>query len=94
MYIIAIADCVDEGAYGVVDECGEKALCFFEDEDDAIRYAGLLEADDFPEMEVVEVEDEIAIETCENYNYHYVIVNPNEFVIPPKQNVEYSENKI
>jgi hypothetical protein len=94
MYIIAIAGYVEEGAYGVMDDCGETALYFFEDEDDAIRYAGLLEADDSPEMQVVEVEDEIAIETCENYNYHYVIVTSDEFVIPPKHNVEYSENKI
>lgn len=94
MYILVISSKRDEGAYAVIDEDGEKALCFFEEEDDAIRYAGLLEAEDYPEMEVVEVEDELAIKTCEMYNYHYVVVKPNDFVIPPKEDAVYSENKI
>jgi len=94
MYIITISGKKDEGAYAVIDEHGDKTLCFFEEEDDAIRYAGLLEADDYPEMEVIEVEDELAIKTCEMYNYHYVVVKPDDFVIPPKEDALYSENKI
>ncbi len=85
MYILAIKENEDEGAYAVVDDDGEKALYIFEDEDDAKRYAGLLEAEDYPKMSVVEVDDEIAIRTCEMYGYHYVIINTNEFVIPPRQ---------
>jgi hypothetical protein len=86
MYILAIKENEDEGAYAVVDDDGEKALYIFEDEDDAKRYAGLLEAEDYPIMSVVEVEDEVAIRTCEMYGYHYVIINSNEIVIPPRQN--------
>ena len=69
----------------VHDEDGEKALYLFEEEDDAERYAGLLEADDYPEMAVVEVDDEVAINTCNVYNYRYVIISPEEFVIPPRE---------
>ena len=85
MYLITIAGKEEEGAYSVHDEDGEKALYLFEEEDDAERYAGLLEADDYPEMAVVEVDDEVAINTCNVYNYRYVIISPEEFVIPPRE---------
>ena len=86
MYLITIAGKEEEGAYSVNDKDGEKALYLFEDEDDATRYAGHLEAEDFPEMAVVEVDDDVAIQMCNMYNYRYVIITPNEFVIPPRDN--------
>jgi|TARA_Y100000361_G_C11009936_1_gene263805 hypothetical protein len=85
MFILTIAGTKEEGAYSVADEDGERALYLFEDEDDAARFAGLLEAEDYPEMDVVEVEDEVAINTCNVYNYRYVIISPEEFVIPPRE---------
>ena len=36
------------------------------------------------EMEIVEVDDEIAIKTCKMYNYKYTVVTPNDIIIPPK----------
>lgn len=85
MYILTINGMEDEGAYAVTDSDGEKALYLFEEEDDAVRYAGLLEAEDYPLMTVVEVEDDVAIKTCEMYGYHYVIINQDELVIPPRE---------
>ena len=58
MYLLAISGKEDEGAYSVMDEDGEKALYLFEEEDDATRYAGLLEAEDYPEMSAGSVEEE------------------------------------
>ena len=46
MYLLALSGKEDEGAYSVLDEDGEKALYLFEEEDDAERYAGLLEAEE------------------------------------------------
>jgi hypothetical protein len=89
MFILTVNGNVEDGAYAVLDDDGENALYFFEDIDDAERYVGLLEADGYPEMEIVEVDDEVAIKTCEMYNYHYVIIKPEDFVIPPKQDVEH-----
>jgi len=81
-----ITPCGDEdGAYAVADNDGDKTLYFFQDEDDAERFAGLLEADDYPEMEVVEVDPELAIKTCHQYNYRYAIISPDDFVIPPRK---------
>jgi hypothetical protein len=94
MFILALKHNEDEGAYSVDNDEGEKTLYLFEDRDDADRYVGLLEADDFPEMSVVEVEDEKAVNTCEMYGYNYVIITPNEFVIPPRKNDFVQTNKI
>lgn len=94
MHLLAIKGKEEEGAYSVIDDDGEKTLYLFEDEDDAERYAGLLEAEDYPEMSTVEVDDELAIKTCEMYGYNYVIITPNEFVIPPRKNDFVQTNKI
>lgn len=92
MYILTLSDNSTDGAFCVIDDDGEKVLYFFEDYDDAYRYSGLLEAEDYPEMDVVEVEDELAIKTCEMYNYHYVVIKPDDVVIPPKKDVIHSKN--
>jgi hypothetical protein len=36
------------------------------------------------EMDIVEVDDELAIKTCKMYNYKYAVVTPDDIVIPPK----------
>jgi len=74
----------EDGAYAIVDDSGERTLYFFQDEDDAERFAGLLEADDHPEMEVVEIDPELAIRACYQYNYRYAIISPDDLVIPPR----------
>ena len=84
MYILTLAGQEEEGAYAVEDQDGDKTLYFFQEEDDAERYAGLLEADDYPELSVVEVDPELAIKTCHQYNYSYLVITPNDFVIPPR----------
>lgn len=92
MYILSIKGKEDEGAYAVHDDDGEKALYFFEDEDDAERYAGLLEAEDYPPMSIVEVDPELALKTCDEYGYNYVIIPPDEFVIPPRKDNDFVQN--
>ena len=83
MYILSISEKEKEGAYALTYLDGEKSLCLFQEKDDATRYAGLLEAEDFPPMAVVEIPDELAIDTCKVYNYRYVVISENDFVIPP-----------
>ena len=74
-----------EGAYAVKDNDGEKVLFLFQEEDDAERYRMQLEDNEDVGMEVVEVDEEVAIKACEMYNYKYAIINPNDFVMPPRQ---------
>lgn len=86
MYLLTLKDRKDDGAYAVSDKYGEKVLFLFEEEDDAVRYAMMLEEDEEyeKEMEVVEVDDDLAILTCKRYNYKYAVITPNDIVIPPK----------
>ena len=74
-----------EGAYAVKDIANDKVLLLFEQEDDANRYCMQLANDEDIGMEVIEVEEEVAIKACEVYNYKYAVITPNDFVLPPKQ---------
>jgi hypothetical protein len=84
MFLLTLKDKKHEGAFAVQDKYGEKVLFLFEEEDDATRYALMLEDQEEKEMEVVEVDDALAIKTCKMYNYRYAVVTPNDIVIPPK----------
>ena len=84
MFILAVQGRTDDGAYAVRDEEGDKVVFMFEEEDDAIRYALMLEGNTDMEMDVIEVDPDLAINTCKVYNYKYAVITPNDIVIPPK----------
>tara|TARA_Y100000593_G_scaffold78779_1_gene146395 strand:- start:157 stop:426 length:270 start_codon:yes stop_codon:yes gene_type:complete len=83
MFILTIEGNEAEGAYSVATDEGEQVLYLFEDEDDAIRYALLLEDQDYPEMHVIEVDGKVVIKTCELHDYKYSVITKNDIVIPP-----------
>ena len=86
MYILTINGRENEGAYSVKNDDGEHILYLFEQEDDATRYAMQLNEDEhqIKRMDVIEVDDELALMTCKRYNYKYAVITPNDIVIPPK----------
>jgi len=85
MWLLTIKDKQTEGAYAVPDEYGDKVLFLFEQEDDAERYAMMInEQDTKRQMDIIEVEDELALKTCKMYNYKYAVITPDDIVIPPK----------
>ena len=84
MYLLTINEKQDNGAYAVLNRYGEKVLFMFEEEDDAERYKLMLESDEESEMNVIEIDDGLAIMTCKRYNYKYAVITPNDIVIPPK----------
>ena len=43
----------------------------------------MLEEDGYPEMHVIEIEDEVMIKTCELHDYQYTLITPDDIVIPP-----------
>ena len=86
MFILTVSGKEGDGAYCVTNDEGNEILYLFEDEDDAIRYALMLEDEGYPEMHVIEVEDEIMIKTCQVHGYNYTIITPNDIVIPPQIN--------
>ena len=84
MFILTVAGKENDGAYSVTDDEGNQILYLFEEEDDAVRYAMMLENSDYPEMHVLEVEDEVMIKTCQVHDYNYTVITSNDIVIPPK----------
>jgi hypothetical protein len=84
MFLLTLKGKKDDGAYAVQDQYGHKVLFLFQDEDDAVRYALMIEDQEDQEMDVVEVDDELAIKTCKIYNYKYAVITPDDIVIPPK----------
>ena len=84
MYLLTLNQKKDNGAYAVLNRYGEKVLFMFEEEDDAERYKLMLESDEDSEMNVIEIDDSLAIMTCKRYNYKYAVITPNDIVIPPK----------
>ena len=90
MFLLTLKGKKDDGAYAVSDQYGEKVLFLFEQEDDAVRYAMMMRdlADvDESVMDVIEVDGALAIKTCKLYNYKYAVITPNDFVIPPNDNI-------
>ena len=84
MFILTIYGKGTQGAYSVTDEEGEQILYLFDEEDDAMRYAMMLEEEGSPDMHVIEVDNEIMIKTCEIHDYKYSIITKNDLVIPPE----------
>ena len=73
-----------EGAYAVLDKSGNKVLFFFEEEDDAERYAMMLYADEEISLRLIEVNFPTAVKTCVENGYKYSVITPGDIVIPPK----------
>ena len=83
MFIITVKGEENNGAYSVGNAEGEQILYLFEEEDDAIRFALQLEEDDYPEMHVIEVDEELMLKTCDLHDYRYTVITKNDIVIPP-----------
>ena len=83
MFILTVAGKERDGAYSVEDEDGDQILYLFEEEDDGVRFAMMLEDEGYPEMHVMEVEDAIKIKTCEMHGYNYTVITADDIVIPP-----------
>ena len=88
MFLLASKNSSQQGAYAVENKDGENVLFFFEEEDDADRYAELISVeDDYPEMSVIEVDDFVAMRACETHDYMYNIIRPDDIVVPPKNDL-------
>ena len=94
MYLLTLKDKRDDGAYAVLNRYGEKVLFMFEEEDDAERYAMMLNDDEDASLNLIEIEDRVAIQPCKLYNYKYAVITPNDIVVPPPKNDKFSKNYI
>jgi|TARA_B100000035_G_scaffold278476_1_gene257469 hypothetical protein len=72
------------GIYAVNSKDLSKTVTVFEDSDDAERYVGLLQADDYDEeLEVMEVDQEVIAINCNTYGYTYSVVKKDDLIVPP-----------
>jgi len=80
----------NEGIHSVRVGDRDKIL-IFKSEDDATRYALMLEAQDFP-VPVVEAmpEDEV-IEFCNSLGFEYELLEEGVLVLPPDSNLESTD---
>ncbi len=93
MYLLTLKDRRDDGAYAVLNRYGEKVLFMFEEEDDAERYAMMIgDQEDNADLNVVEIDDSLAIMTCKRYNYKYAVITSNDIVVPPPKNDNVSKD--
>lgn len=77
----------NEGIHTV--QVGDRnTILMFKDEDDAVRYAGLLEAQDFPEATVEAIDSEEVEQFCRQADYDWKLIEPGQLEIPPEKNVE------
>ena len=85
MFILTVEGKEKEGAYAVEDDVGAHILYLFEEEDDALRYAMMLEDVGFPPMNIIEVEEDLMIKSCTLNGYEYAVITKNVPVPGPKK---------
>ncbi len=66
-------------------------VLMFEDEDDAVRFGGLLEAQDFPPCSVEGFESDEIEEFCRGAGYEAKHVETGTLVMPPEQTLETTD---
>jgi len=80
----------NEGIYTLEIE-SNNIIIAFEQEDDAIRYAGLLEAQDFLSPTVESIDRQDLEEFCKDANYDLNIVPTDALLVPPEKNVDRTD---
>ena len=83
MYILTLEDHPD-GVFSVFDEAEDRVIPIWLEEDDAERYLMMMETDDdYPPMQVVEMEDHVIIGASQERGQKFSIITPDDFLIPP-----------
>ncbi len=80
----------NEGIHTVQVGDRNKVL-MFQEEDDAVRFAMLLEAQDFPEATVETIDSEEIEAFCRKADYDWELIEPGKLAIPPENNAEKTD---
>ncbi|MEM7759628.1 MAG: DUF3110 domain-containing protein [Cyanobacteria bacterium P01_G01_bin.67] len=88
VYILLFNAGTDNEGIHTVQMGDRNTILMFQDEDDALRYAGLLEAQDFPEPKVEGIDSEEVEQFCRQADYDFKMIEPGQLEIPPEKNVE------
>ena len=83
MFVLTLEDHPD-GVYSVYDEEEKRVIPIFQLEVDAARYLLQLQENvKYPTMEVVEMEDHVIIDACQQRGQAFSIITPDDLLIPP-----------
>ena len=83
MFVLTLENQPD-GVYSVYDEEDKKVIPIFQLEDDADRYLLQLQENiSYPKMEVVEMEDHVIIDACQQRGQPFTVITPDDLLIPP-----------
>lgn len=82
----------NEGIHTIQMGSINKVL-MFESEDDATRYALMLEAQDFGTPSVEEFDSEEIEDFCKSTGYKGILVKEGQLAVPPESNVEETDWK-
>ena len=88
VYILLFNAGTDNEGIHTVQVGDRNTILMFQNEDDAARYAGLLEAQDFPSPKVEAIDSEEVERFCRQADYNWEIVDSEKLAIPPEKNVE------
>jgi len=87
MYIITLEDHPD-GVFSVFDDAEDRVIPIWIDNDDAERYLLMMQDEEYPPMQVVEMEDHVIIGACQDRAQKFSIITPDDFLIPPEDTEE------
>jgi hypothetical protein len=91
VYILIFNAGTDNEGIHTIQIGDRNTILMFKNEDDALRYAGLLEAQDFPQP-TVEAIDSAEVEAfCRQADYNWELVDNEKLAIPPDKNVEQTD---
>lgn len=91
VYILLFnANTSDEGIHTIQSGDRDKVL-MFQEEDDAARFAIMLEAQDFPEPTVEAIDSEEIKLFCEKANYEWELIESGKLAVPPEKNLEQTD---
>ena len=83
MFVLTIEN-HPEGVYSVFDDSENRVIPIFLANDDAERYLLMMQSEeDYPPMQVVEMEDHVIIGACQDRGQRFSIITPDDFLIPP-----------
>ena len=84
MFVLTVAD-HPEGVFSVFDDDESRVVPIWIHNDDAQRYLMMIQEEDYPPMQVVEMEDHVIIGACQDRGQRFSIITPDDFLIPPDE---------
>jgi hypothetical protein len=88
IFILLVNAGTDSEGIHTIQMGGRNKVLMFESEDDALRYALMLEAQDFPSPTVEGFPPEEIEEFCEEAGYDCELIEAGRLELPPEANVE------